>query len=379
MLIVLDTTEFFADLRMKGPAFELLADYVTSHAAQLFVPQIVIQEVENHFREAVRNSVTSLKNAASSVSRLIPEMALNINNDAIQHGLENYKGHVQAKLKELAATTPEYDAVEVKTLVERCLRRRKPFSVDGKTGFRDAIIWETVLNLLNTRDGELILISKNSTDFGQDGSLADDLKHDLAEHDIAEGRVTVCGGLKQFIERYVTPGLQKLDDIKRQIQEGKCEGFDADGFINDNEDAIRDALFNQLRQTDLEALLRVQPKDHRYHEPLVLNGPIMESFTVADVWHITHDKIKIGITYSTSVWLFCIRENRRDRPKFWESQDCEGQTQIDLLMTIVFDLKHHEASSWELNDIDITLGPEWSAPWEVRGFVFQDDFRPPER
>ena len=57
MIVVLDTTETFSDLRLDGPNFRLLKSYLNRTRSRLAVPQIVYEETVNHFREQLSERI----------------------------------------------------------------------------------------------------------------------------------------------------------------------------------------------------------------------------------------------------------------------------------------------------------------------------------
>jgi hypothetical protein len=62
----------------------------------------------------------------------------------------------------------EYASVPHAHVVARALRRRKPFDADGRNGYRDCLLWMSLLQHLQSqgrRVGEVAFISNNSTDF----------------------------------------------------------------------------------------------------------------------------------------------------------------------------------------------------------------------
>ncbi len=362
MLIVLDTTETFNDLRLEGPDFRFLSSYVARHPVKLFIPRIVVQETANHFRESLEQAHDKLRAAGRGVTRLAPELEVTIHAtfDAEQI-LATYKTHLDKRLKILSASLPNYDTVKMEVVVERALQRRKPFDPEGRKGFRDALVWETVLELLRQHRKPLILVTKNKRDFGEHGKLADDLLDDLKQHGLADLQVTVCEGLARFVEEQVKPELQRLDEIQTRIQEQEWEIFNAYTFFTEQSYAIRDDLKKDVRKLDLD---RVARECHdRFDRPslgYMEDGAFQ--FEVADVWQIDEDQIGIGIDYYVEGSIACQREVETEPYGEPMDEDFEGRVQFRLLMTVVVSQSDRDVISWELNEVEVELMNGWPLP-----------------
>jgi len=75
-----------------------------------------------------------------------------------------------------------YPDVSHRDVTARALARRRPFDSLGHEGYRDALIWESVLAFARTLARErVVLVSRNSKDFADAaGDLHADLRRDVA-------------------------------------------------------------------------------------------------------------------------------------------------------------------------------------------------------
>src|SRR5260370_1409323 len=80
-----------------------------------------------------------------------------------------------------------------------------------KNGFRDALIWESVLEILV--EDEVTFITENSNDFFEKGKqvLHPHLLEDLLRNNIDANQITVFKDLHSFVDTYVKPAMEKLD------------------------------------------------------------------------------------------------------------------------------------------------------------------------
>ncbi len=93
MLIVLDTTETFADLRVDGANYTFLRSFVARNPANLVVPQIVIEETVNHFRESLERHWDAARTALRNMKKLAPDGELRMVGDFIvETECDKYRG-----------------------------------------------------------------------------------------------------------------------------------------------------------------------------------------------------------------------------------------------------------------------------------------------
>src|SRR5262249_17570185 len=156
-----------------GPNWSLLQEFMKSEGTRLIVPKLVVQEALNHYREGLLQKIDEAKRALGKLSKFhslpsgfcLPEISL-------EKAMNDYEQALSLRLGVLGAELPDYAEIHVKKIVERALSRRKPFDQNGQAGFRDALIWETVLNILEKTQDEVRFVTGNVNDFGSHGSLA---------------------------------------------------------------------------------------------------------------------------------------------------------------------------------------------------------------
>ncbi|MBE0448432.1 MAG: DUF4935 domain-containing protein [Actinobacteria bacterium] len=101
--------------------------------------------------------------------------------------------------------------------MDRELSRRKPFTLDGKgkgKGYRDALVWHTVIELVKGSSEPIAFVTKNWRDFSMgkdDRTLHHHLTDDLAVQGL-ETRVELFENLQEFNEKYVKPHIPKTSN-----------------------------------------------------------------------------------------------------------------------------------------------------------------------
>jgi len=78
VLIILDTTETFKDFRLTNPDVQVLADYLSRQPAKLAVPEIVVRETVNHYREFLRDTYSAAKKEVATLAGLLGESPIQL-------------------------------------------------------------------------------------------------------------------------------------------------------------------------------------------------------------------------------------------------------------------------------------------------------------
>lgn len=109
-------------------------------------------------------------------------------------------------------------------VVRRAIAKTKPFASNG-AGYRDCLIWETVLAALRNLDGPVAFITANSNDFGQGGQLHPELCADVVRAGVALDKLEYYNELQHFNDKHIVPRLTELKDVAQRLRDGSYEGI----------------------------------------------------------------------------------------------------------------------------------------------------------
>lgn len=369
MIVVLDTTETFSDLRLDGPNFKLLRAYLHDTSSALAVPHIVFEETANHFRERLSRAVQACAANVREIEKLTAGSLPTTCKVGIDEEteLQKFRSHLKAQLKNLKGEIIGCEAVDVKALVERSLQRRKPFDREGRKGFRDAVLWETVLREVIKKGSagvQVALVTRNSNDFGKDEVLADDLREDCKAVGKPEECVRLFNGLKAFIDAEVKPHLEKLEAIHDQIQEGVYKDFDPAEFFSDFYEVIRGEVRERLRRCDFDRVARSAVGDFRTPDLHSLDKACA-GYEVVDVWSIEEGQVAVGIDYTVDGEIECLEQKEGLYPygdevfSEWYEEEYVGDATFKASMTVILNRETGEMEDFEVNDLEVTLGVRW--------------------
>lgn len=199
--VVLDSNVFHgADWFLESTAGRLLRDEAAAGRLRIAVPEVVLIESEaNHGRE-VRAEEGKLAAARAALEQLRSPQG----GDRAPRRLR-YRSDLDEILSRAEAEILPIPDTPHEQLIARAVERRRPFNDKGG-GYRDALIWESVLGLLD-RSAELVaLISNDRGAFPQKRDkpkLAADLVRELRDRGHA-GRVALHFQLKDFTATLAT-------------------------------------------------------------------------------------------------------------------------------------------------------------------------------
>jgi hypothetical protein len=208
VIVVLDTSIIGADFGLDSISFRLLFDnhHLTGH--RVAVPEIVIQETVNRFREKLSAEMGKLAAAARELGKMTLEKVAVAKVDQPRN-VQYYEQNLRRKLQYRGNTILPLPRVRQQALIDRALKRRKPFSESGN-GYRDALIWETILNYgRKHRRDRVAFLTANTKDFCEGTDLHQHLVDDLVAANLRKDYVKVFTTLQDFTGKEVMPKLPR--------------------------------------------------------------------------------------------------------------------------------------------------------------------------
>lgn len=187
---------------LDSPAWRVLLYQARTGAVRAVVPEVVIREAVGRFRSALADHVQSANASRKKLGHLAHSSDGPTEEFNEPQVVEEYEQHVRSLFNESQVVVAPLPQVDLSELVDRAIRRRRPFD-DSGSGFRDSLIWETVIGelLANPVDG-LVLISKDATAFWR-SSGSPDLHSDLRK-DMATRGVTCNVALAPSVSDYLS-------------------------------------------------------------------------------------------------------------------------------------------------------------------------------
>ena len=133
---------------------------------QLVVPEVAFDETVNLFKRAMADQYMAARKALRRLQgiEVLDQAKANLQID-IQAEASAYATKLRAVLKSAGADFLPYPKASHSDLVRRALDRRRPFDAAGKDGYRDALIWEALVENADP-DRPIVLVSGDKRAFG---------------------------------------------------------------------------------------------------------------------------------------------------------------------------------------------------------------------
>lgn len=214
--VVLDSTSLVSDLLLRSAPLVSLTERCRSGALTLVVPEVVVRETVARFGRFCEEVAGLERRSAALRSRLGLE-GLTVKVD-IESELSDYDRRLRDLLKSKGALIAPIPAVAHEELVDRAVMRRKPFAESG-TGYRDALIWSTVLR--HVGDGPAVLVTNNHRDFAESDDrislVCSDLARDLVDTGIRHDAVLIASDVSAAIEHVFLRHERLLDQSAADV------------------------------------------------------------------------------------------------------------------------------------------------------------------
>ena len=134
---------------LQGPEMEAIESVRQRLSLTVVLPAIVKAEAVNLYREDLHKRVGELRKNWQSVSDILPLGGGPLGADfSEENAVRAYEESLTRRLDEIGAECPLYDGIPHQWIVDRILRRRKPFNEKTGAGYRDALLSRSLRNAL---------------------------------------------------------------------------------------------------------------------------------------------------------------------------------------------------------------------------------------
>jgi hypothetical protein len=215
--VVLDTNVISRRAPLSGNAERVLLDSAHNGQFVLAVPELVIRELMNKWREQAGVEAEKIRSLVD-VFALRGMLASVPDASAVEARAQQVESGLRVALEHPYIETPGFPETSHEDLVRRALERRQPFDKKGQNGYRDALLWESVMKL--AREHEVLLISKDYGAFaGPDKeSLSPRLVDEVKERTGDAGRVELSVDLEASSRRFATENEAVRGQLERLVR-----------------------------------------------------------------------------------------------------------------------------------------------------------------
>jgi hypothetical protein len=149
------------DWLLRSAAWKVVLFNARDGHIQLVVPELVVKESVGRYRAALAEALERLTTAEADLSRLGVE--LSVPDVSTEEQIGRHDATLRARVLGAGGLIPELPAIQLSHLVDKAIGRTRPFDQQGN-GFRDALLWEHVLALLDQFE-PVVLITNDRAAF----------------------------------------------------------------------------------------------------------------------------------------------------------------------------------------------------------------------
>jgi len=267
MKVIFDSNVIIADRWLSSADFLAVSETRNRTSHELCVPALAIDEAVNDFAEHLAAAERDLKKAGEALTRLL-HRSYEVGTVSRGQLVSEYKGALLDRLRRSGARILAYPKVSHDRVVRRALERRRPFDDKGHNGYRDVLMWHSVL--AEMRGGERIAFVSNDRGFyslprdsrnepetpAVKGIAAPSVMHPHLVPDLARraGTLDLYYSLHDFVELAVNPLLVEAPVEGQVLKEEEYKNFDV-------RKAVREHLLEGFRFVSLDpAMLGMPPE-----------------------------------------------------------------------------------------------------------------------
>lgn len=354
MIVVLDTNILYKDFYMRGTQMKLLNKFCT-----IIIPEIVYDETINKHREKLRELGAAVVKKTEEYNQIADiQEKTNLNDEYYLEEDKKYETFLTKMLRENENYPPiPYPNVSHKEVVGVALKRRKPFKQDGRDGYRDYLVWRSVLDVVKKYSSEIIyFVSENPKDFADDEKkgLHPQLIEEMERLEIDPQRLVYFYNFKEFVDKVIKPELEKS---------GKQGQIAAELFI-ENETSSNE-IYKRIREfvntVDIgyyDVLFPGEYSKLTFFEPGMPNE-------IEDVSCVEKDQILISIRseYVALIESMAPKGEMTGRNRdLWDNSEIvidnndsfivETEVVLEIKTDIIYNIKEKRIISFEVVDID---------------------------
>lgn len=357
MTIILDSCIIYNDPFLKSARIENLCASAIAHGITIALPCVVFDERINQYRENIEESIGQLKKKAKEYNRLTDDLCNGLHNLQIPNVkdlVDKYKLALKNRLDNLNISILNYPDTNHRDIVRKDLLGIKPFKKKGE-GYRDALIWETILKYLKPAttlldDPQIIFVTENTDDFfnKEKSGLHQQLIDELKKKGFSENAVVAYKSIGEVLKNVISPMQETLDKVREELKEVPYIGTTNlnQFFASEAEEKLKDTL-NDDENWNIIRLL-----NHSILENPDVVDFNLNKFMIEDVRKIDEKKILITMKGEAEVQI----EGFMDKSDYWIN---DGFPEDNI-----------SASDWNDYYMSVSLGRVFS----IRGSIIVNPF-----
>jgi len=349
MIVILDTGILVRDFVMQGTTFKTFLGGLERVGYTWYVPRVVLDETINKYGEMFEKTLNGTRRLGVKSLEFVTGTTITSSDEA----KNEYQAYLLRNLQRVNAQVVDYPEVAHAELMERALARKKPFRKSDTGGYRDTLIWMTILQKLSEH-ARISFITSNTTDFSDPSNkinLHPHLVEDINELGQDTGEISFFITLDSFVEQHIRPTLELLDNTRTQIENDTYEEFNL-------HDLLVSHLMETIEHIDLEPTDIGFPLE--YESPTISAIEDVLNIRNVDARRLSDNEILVSFSAEIEgVFTFFIYKSdyyslSYDNLEIWDNDWnkwymlASATAQIELSMNFTYNPELHKVTSSEI-------------------------------
>lgn len=226
-IVIMDTNIYVKNFYMRDDHYSDLRNSLDQLNLVWGLPEIVFDEVIGKYKNKIAELNKKIKLINKEIKKLIADDKITQKQIDEEKAYNKYKTRLKKLFKNTVnMTLLPYPKKKHRKIADRAIRKRKPFKENGD-GYRDTLLWETILCLLaSEKYVNILFVTNDKEDFfvrrGENkGKLHPELISDINDLNLDIGKIEVFNSLYSLLTKYIQPKLTDLNEIKSKLEKDK--------------------------------------------------------------------------------------------------------------------------------------------------------------
>ena len=290
MKIILDTNVITKDYSLQGGRILKLSDAAKKLGYEVLIPEVVVDEIIHQYREELQEAHHKYLKGVRSLGRMGFEVKTATGEVFLEKTIKEKEKNYLKRLEELGFKILPYPSTKHNEIVKKELCGKKPFA-NSQKGYRDSLIWETVLEqLIPVKDllfdTQVLFLSSNTHDFAaKDNSLHPDLIEDFTNKGFMDCAVELVADIDKFFNETINGELEELETIAKTLR----DKHKFNRISLDNE--FKALLYDEYVLGDV---LLQEDEDGGTLLPLMYENPSVQDVNLQNINSVTAHRLQDG-------------------------------------------------------------------------------------
>lgn len=181
MIVILDANVIVSDPLLRGSIWPQLADAISGDRIEVLLPRLALEEAIATYQRLREAKAVEIQAVGRRASREVQKHLERAVASALKEG-KRYPKLISKSLSAVGVTILETPRDSHLDVARRAINRRRPFD-DAGSGYRDALHWMSVLEVVDDRyeEHDIVFVSADRRAFGASGKSNDQLHPHLLE------------------------------------------------------------------------------------------------------------------------------------------------------------------------------------------------------